>query len=162
MKISAQDEYGLRVLLQIARSDSQTGISIPQLMKVEGLSQSYVAKLTRALRLANLIQSTRGHKGGYVLARPAASITINEVFNALGGTLFEDGFSEPHSDMLSLCTNSIDCSINSLWKIVNFAMDRVLGRITLANLMRCDTEVNQSLKKILEEEFISLQQMSIQ
>ena len=64
MKINKQDEYGLRLLLRIARSADPEGLSIPALAEQEGLSQPYVAKLTRELRLGNLIKSTRGQKGG--------------------------------------------------------------------------------------------------
>jgi Rrf2 family iron-sulfur cluster assembly transcriptional regulator len=64
MKITAQDEYGIRILLRIARADAEEGMSIAQLSEAEGLSGSYVAKMTRALRLGGFISSTRGQKGG--------------------------------------------------------------------------------------------------
>ncbi|MEM9919812.1 MAG: Rrf2 family transcriptional regulator [Bacteroidota bacterium] len=156
MKISAQDEYGLRVLLRIARADKNEGITIPQLVEAEGLSQSYVAKLTRTLRIADLIQSSRGQKGGYTLSRPAAEITINHALKALGGTFFDNNFCGSHSGNLNLCTNSVDCSVRSLWKIIKFTLDQVLDRITLNDLLGCETKVSISLKKILEEKLPSI------
>jgi|GEM_PF-4525012 len=84
MKISSQDEYGLRILLRIGRADTEKGLSIPQLSELEGLSVAYVGKLTRILRLAGFIESTRGQKGGYILSKPVEEIKINDVLNALG------------------------------------------------------------------------------
>jgi Rrf2 family iron-sulfur cluster assembly transcriptional regulator len=57
MKITAQDEYGLRLLVRIAKCNDQSGLSIPQLSEAEGLSQPNVSKLTRILRMEGLINS---------------------------------------------------------------------------------------------------------
>ena len=51
MKITAQEEYGLRILIRIARCKDEEGMSIPQLSDAEGLSSHYAAKLTRLLRM---------------------------------------------------------------------------------------------------------------
>ena len=57
MKITAQEEFGLRVLIRIAGCKTESGMSIPQLSKTEGLTSHYVAKLTRILRMAGFINS---------------------------------------------------------------------------------------------------------
>src|SRR3954463_1064541 len=103
MKITAQEEYGLRILIRIARDAS--GMSIPQLSEAEGLSSHYVAKLTRILRMEGFINSTPGNKGGYILAMPAEKISINLVLKSLGGALFDKEFCGTHSGALRLCTN---------------------------------------------------------
>src|SRR3954451_18074212 len=107
MKITAQEEYGLRLLIRIAGCKTADGLSIPQLSAAEGLSGHYVAKLTRLLRMEGFINSTPGYKGGYVLAMPASEININSVLKALGGTLFDPSFCGSHAGNLKLCTNSI-------------------------------------------------------
>jgi len=149
MKISSQDEYGLRIILRIAQADKDLGLSIPQLSEQEGLSEPYVGKLTRTLRLAGLIQSNRGHKGGYVLAKPADKIKINEILEALGGKLFDTKFCGSHSGVGRLCTNSVDCSVRSLWKMVQFTLDNLLEKVTLSDLMNTESASNEQLKKIL-------------
>ncbi len=151
MKISSQDEYGLRILLQIARANKATGLSIPQLSELEGLSEPYVGKLTRTLRLADLVQSTRGQKGGYILARATDQIMISEVLEALGGKLFDAQFCGTHSGIGKLCTNSVDCSVRSLWKMMQFTLDNLLEKITLADLMNTETESNLKLAKLLAQ-----------
>ncbi len=149
MKINKQDEYGLRILLRIARADSEEGLSIPQLSELEGMSQPYVGKITRALRLGGLIQSTRGQKGGYVLAKRADQIIIKEVINALGGEIFPNGFCGSHSGQLKLCTNSIDCSVRSLWKMLQYTIDRVLENVTLQDLIGDEKQANSVLEEVL-------------
>src|SRR5215211_6547925 len=110
MKITAQEEYGLRILVRIARCRDNDGMSIPQLSEADGLSSHYVAKLTRILRMAGFINSTPGNKGGYVLAMPAKEISINKVLKTLGGQLFDNAFCGSHAGSMKLCTHSVDCS----------------------------------------------------
>jgi len=152
MKITAQDEYGLRILVRIAKCKDKTGLSIPQLSDAEGLSQPNVSKLTRMLRMEGLINSTKGHVGGYVLARPAADITVNDVLKALGGRLFDEQFCANHVGVLKLCTNSVDCSIRSLWTMVQSAIDKLLDKITLADLStNSEKEAASTFQGFLEE-----------
>lgn len=135
MKITAQEEYGIRILIRIARcGDEKTGLSIPQISEAEGLTPHYVAKLTRQLRLGGFVKSTPGQKGGYVLSRPTSEININQVLKNLGGALFDKEFCATHIGALNLCTNSVDCSARSLWKIIQFTLDQVLDKMTLADL----------------------------
>ncbi|MCB0630619.1 MAG: Rrf2 family transcriptional regulator [Saprospiraceae bacterium] len=154
MKISAQDEYGLRILLRIARSEPEEGLSIAQLSELEGLSNAYIAKLTRTLRLAGFISSTRGQKGGYVLAKPMDEIVIKDVLDALGGALFQEDFCQDYTGGLKLCTNSVDCSVRSLWQMVQMAVDRVLEKVTLEDLIGKEKDSISALRKLLDEHAI--------
>jgi Rrf2 family iron-sulfur cluster assembly transcriptional regulator len=151
MKISASDEYGLRILLQIARAHPEEGLSLSQLSELENISQAYAAKLTRSLRLAGFIQSMRGQRGGYVLALPMHEIKINHVLRAMGGVMYDEKFCGHHAGTLSLCTNSVDCSLRSLWSILQWNMDKLLDQISLKDLMKSEIQVNSSLSKMAED-----------
>jgi len=134
MKITAQEEYGIRILIRIAKCADESGLTIAQISEAEGLTPHYIAKLTRQLRLGGFLKSTPGQKGGYILSRPTSEININQVLKALGGALFDKDFCASHIGALNLCTNSVDCSARSLWKIIQFAVDQVLDKMTLADL----------------------------
>lgn len=155
MKITAQEEYGLRILIRIASCKDEEGMSIPQLSEAEGLSSHYVAKLTRLLRLEGFINSTPGNKGGYVLAKPAKEIVVRNILKALGGTMFDKDFCGLHAGTLKLCTNSVDCSARSLWKMVQFTVDRLLDKVTLHDLVNPENESAKILNGILEESLVS-------
>lgn len=133
MKFSAQEEYGLRCLLAIAsKGESMT---IPEISRNEGLSEPHVAKLLAALRKEEFITSTRGHSGGYALARPPEQIRVGHVLEALGGKLFEDDFCERHAGVRHVCTHSVACGIKALWATVQGAVDDVLRDVSLADLL---------------------------
>jgi Rrf2 family transcriptional regulator, iron-sulfur cluster assembly transcription factor len=155
MKITAQEEYGLRILIRIGSCKDKQGMSIPQLSEAEGLTSHYVAKLARILRMAEFINSTPGNKGGYILAKPAKDIIIRNVLEALGGVLFDKSFCGSHSGALKLCTNSVDCSARSLWQMVQFTVDQLLEKVTLHDLVNTEKESAGLLNYILEQSKIS-------
>ena len=136
MQLLAQEEYGLRCLLQVAGREGTKPLTIPEISQAEGLSAEYTGKLMRALRQSGLVVSTRGAGGGYLLSRPATEITPWDVIRGLGGSFFEDGFCETHPGKLRDCVHSPDCSIRSLWQRVESAVFDVLGSVTLADLAR--------------------------
>jgi Rrf2 family protein len=150
VKITAQEEYGLRILIRIAACRGETGLSIPQLSEAEGLSPFYVAKLTRILRLQGFINSTPGYKGGYVLATPAKKIIINTVLKALGGSLFDKEFCGLHAGNLKLCINTVDCSSRSLWQMVQYTIDQLLDQLTLDDLVNSENKSGENLRFLLK------------
>jgi Rrf2 family protein len=149
MKITAQEEYGLRILIRIAACRDNDGMSIPQLSEAEGLSSHYVAKLTRILRIEGFINSTPGNKGGYILAMPSKQIIINKVLKSLGGSLFDKEFCGSHAGTLKFCTNSVDCSSRSLWQMIQFIVDGFLDKVTLHDLVNSEKNSSNIFERLL-------------
>ncbi len=152
MKITAQEEYGLRILIRIGSCKDRDGMSIPQLSETEQLSQHYIAKLTRLLRMSNLIRSTPGNKGGYVLAKPAGEIVIKQVLEALGTPLDKE-FTDENGAVMRFCTSSVDCSSRSLWQMIQMTVNNLLERITLLDLVS-ENEASKTIFDALSPEFL--------
>ena len=151
MKFSSQEEYGLRCLLRIGKSKSPNGLTIPEISDLEGLSTANVGKLLRTLRIGGVIEAMRGQSGGYKLAKPAEEIIIGDVLAVLGGKLFEEDFCSSHTGLENICTNSIDCSIRSLWRTIQNVVDNVVLRMTLKDLLGKEEEVQILAKSYIEE-----------
>ena len=142
MKLSAQEEYGLRCLLRLARHQPGVSLTIGELSVEEGISTHYVAKLLRILRRGGFVRAARGQAGGYTLARPASQIVVGEALALLGGRLFEPAFCNEHAGSETLCTNTVDCSIRSLWRTVQLVVDQVLARTTLQDLVSDEQQMS--------------------
>ena len=134
MKLTSQEEYGLRCLLHVARLEAPGPITIPEISEHEGISTFYAAKLLRLLRRAGFLKSARGAVGGYELARPADQIYVSEVLEALGGRLFDEDFCREHAGHELSCSHSVDCSVRTLWRTIQLVVDQVLSRVTLKDL----------------------------
>ena len=140
MKLSAQEEYGLRCLIQVARQ-TEGGVTIPEISELEGISEAHAAKLLRILRRGGFIKSVRGQAGGYSLGRPARKIVLAEVLDVLGGRLFEKDFCQNHRGRHRVCKHASDCSLRILWGSLQVAVDQVLEKTTLQDLLRTETEM---------------------
>ena len=111
MKLSAQEEYGLRCLLQLARADREgESLTLSQIANQEGISSANAGKLMWILAKAGLVQSTRGTKGGYALARPADDIRLNQVIRVLEGEPAES-HCKSYAGVLEACIHTGDCGI---------------------------------------------------
>jgi Rrf2 family protein len=161
VKLTSQEEYGLRCLLQIARGGEACDLTIPVLSSLEGISRSYVAKLLRILRRGGYVKSARGQVGGYTLARPASEINVGEVLALLGGRLFDPDFCDRHVGLESVCANSDDCSIRSLWRGVQIVVDHLLSRTTLADLLRNEQETASWVSHLVKLSGVEIKSLEV-
>lgn len=136
MKFTAQEEYGLRYMLRIAKFYAvEKSLTIPEISRAEGISEHNTGKILRVLRIGGLLESSRGQIGGYTLTRPPGQINVKDILKVLGGRLFDDEFCNTHTGAMDICTNSIDCSVRSLWKLIQDSVDSVVSNMTLLDLM---------------------------
>ena len=149
MKVSAQEEYGLRCILQIARhqrSGRGNPLTLSEISREEGLTVSHVAKLIRTLRKAGLVKSVLGRTGGYSLSRASDAISVAEVLAALGGgRLYDTSYCDRHSGDLKVCTHMGDCSIRSLWGVLEDLLEKVLRRTMLSELISSEKTMHAVL-----------------
>jgi Rrf2 family protein len=142
MKLSAQEEYGLRCLLHLARRGADHSTTIPEIAAAEGLSVPNVAKLMRVLRIGGLVKSVRGQSGGYSLSRRAEDIPVLDALQVLGHSFFGPTFCERHSGRKNECTHMTDCSLRAMWHAIHAVVQQVLGRTTVAELLCSEAQVN--------------------
>jgi Rrf2 family protein len=144
LKLTAQEEYGLRCLLQVARrapAGSESPVAIRDVAEAEGLSFDYAAKLLRVLRQANLLDSERGACGGYRLAAPAERISLAEVMGVLDSPLYSPQFCGAHAGQKDACVHETGCSMRPLWRAIDAAVCKVLANMTLAELLQDEEQV---------------------
>lgn len=132
MKPTAQEEYGLRCLLYLARSPGFATIS--EIAEGEGLSVAYVAKLMRLLRQAGLVEASRGQSGGYRLASAPTEIRLSDVLGALGDRFYSPCLCERYAGQHDACVHLEDCSIRAVWAGLDRLIHGFLSRSTLADL----------------------------
>lgn len=140
MKLTSREEFGLRLLLQMARQPDAS-VTLADLSRLEGISQPNVAKLMRVLRRCGFVKSTRGKSGGYTLARRPDQVRVSEVLWAMGGRLYDAGFCDRHSGIVDACAHTGDCSIRPVLVQVQLAIDQVLGKLTLGALLCTEGEM---------------------
>ena len=148
MKLSAQEEYGLRCLLQLAKAEHKgESLTLSQIAGQEGISTANAGKLMWILTKAGLVQSTRGTKGGYVLAKPAAEIRLNQVIRVLEGEP-PQSHCKSYAGVLDACIHTGDCGIRPVIVELHQIVDNALAEITLSQLLGSEANVDAALHQI--------------
>ena len=138
---STKAEYGVRVMAHLAARDDHEPISLGSIAESEGLPLAYLEHLVQRLRRAGLVESRRGAHGGYSLARPAGSISMAEVVEALEGEIAPIECITSGADGTLVCAREGQpghdpCPTKLLWTRVQGSIVRTLGDMTLADLIR--------------------------
>jgi Rrf2 family transcriptional regulator, cysteine metabolism repressor len=141
MLFSTKAEYGIRVMVHLSRSHGDTPISLGSIAEAEGLPLAYLEHLAQRLRKAELVESRRGARGGYTLARPAEEITMAEVVQALEGEIAPVECLSEGPDGTLVCVRDGDpghtpCPTKLLWTRVQGSIVRTLREMTLDDLVQ--------------------------
>ncbi len=133
MKLSTRAEYGVRILVALARAEGDGPQSLTAMARSEKLPHAYLEQLVRDLRRAALVTATRGKAGGYQLSRPASEISLVEAVRALDGPLLEMPCAGP--DNLEVCDRPQDCSVHELFSRVHDSLEDTLSATSLADVV---------------------------
>ncbi len=147
MKISAQEEYGLRCLVQLANLPDGESLTLPQIAEREGISTANAGKLMWLLNKADFVTSTRGTKGGYSLSRPADTIRLNEIIKVLDEDVVQKHCGS-YTGVLDSCVHNGDCGIRSVITGLHEIVENALSRITLAQLVGNESSVDEMFHQI--------------
>ncbi|MHC4205627.1 MAG: RrF2 family transcriptional regulator [Planctomycetota bacterium] len=131
MKLSTRTRYAVRAIIELAQNDSKKPLQLKIIAQRQDISVKYLEQLMAVLRSAGFVRSIRGSKGGYVLAKAPKEIKLNDVMHRLEGTVATVECVENED----YCSRSADCAARYLWTQVEQAIDKVLGAITLQDLV---------------------------
>lgn len=134
MRITAQEEYGLRCILLLARAEEGDALTIPEISRREGISIPYVGKLMMRLKQAGLVQAVRGRNGGYRLASRPETLPLSAIFDVLGDPIYSLEHCRRRAREKGECVHDEDCTVRSMWKSFDGFISGVLHRVTLADL----------------------------
>ena len=139
MMFSTKAEYGIRVLVELAGRSGDSPVPLAEIAEANGLPLADLEHLVARLRKAGLVESRRGARGGYLLARSPDEITMAEVVEALEGSIAPIECISATADGTVVCSRELDpdhaCPTKLLWTRVRFSIVRTLQDTTLSELV---------------------------
>ena len=140
MMFSTRAEYGVRVMVELARRDQDAPVSLSDIADGDGMPLAYLEHLAARLRKAGLVESRRGARGGYLLARPAKDITMAEVVEALEGSIAPIECISEGADGHLVCSREAEtdhiCPTKLLWTRVRGSIVSTLQDTKLSDLVQ--------------------------
>jgi Rrf2 family protein len=144
MRVTTWTEYSLIISLHLARRGGARPVAARELAEIERLPGDYVEQILLRLRRAGLVESVRGARGGYYLAREPAHISVRDVMTACEHQTFEINC-ENHQVDGERCRPDGECSIRPVWQALQQRVDELLSSISLADLMKQESQVQEML-----------------
>jgi Rrf2 family protein len=144
MRVTTWTEYSLIITIHLARRKvaGEGPIAARELAEQERLPGDYVEQILLRLRRAGLVESVRGARGGYFLARTPAEISVRDVMAAAEHQTFETNCAH-HPVDAERCSPGSACSIRPVWFALQQRIDDLLANISLADLLKQEPEVRE-------------------
>jgi Rrf2 family transcriptional regulator, cysteine metabolism repressor len=134
IRFSTRGEYGLRMMMDLARHYGMGPESLAEIAKHEALPPAYLEQLVGGLRKAGLVTSRHGAHGGYELAHPPSNISVGQVMRVLEGPISPMVCATEGETEIS-CERQTYCSANLVWERVRDSVAQALDSLTLADLV---------------------------
>lgn len=127
MKLSVKSDYAARAVLGLAREyPSGAAVRADDLATEQGIPGNYLVQILIELKSAQIVRSVRGKEGGYLLARPPASITLGQVIRAIHGQIF---------DTPALSDVRCPTELRDAWRTLQTAVETAAERVTFQALL---------------------------
>ncbi len=131
-RLSTKGRYGARLMLDLACNFGKGPVLLKDIAERQEISLGYLEHLVPFLKTAGLVNSTRGARGGYTLARRPSRITLKEVLRVMEGP-----FSPAKCiDSPSVCRRVGSCVTREIWKELGETISDFLESITLKAMVK--------------------------
>jgi len=150
MKLSVRGEYALRALLVLGLKYGEAVVQIKTISREQNIPKRFLEQILNDLKLAGIVRSTRGVKGGYRLARRPEEITMAAIVRHVEGALAPVScVSERFYEKCS-CPDESRCAIRSVMKEVREAVVTIADRVTIAELCARWHKLNEEPKAAVD------------
>ena len=139
MRVTKWGECGLLCAVYLAhRAESEAAVGAPEIAESQAFDLQYTQQVLHRLKKGEIVESVRGPKGGYRLARPATDITLYQILLAAEGDTFEIicDYSpiHPSAEPPHQCADKEGCGLHHVWVELKEAINSILSQKTLAEL----------------------------
>ncbi|MBQ0005192.1 MAG: Rrf2 family transcriptional regulator [Clostridiales bacterium] len=135
MMVSTKGRYALIVMIDLAKNQGDSYVSLADIAERQNLSMKYLENVVSILNKGNMLQSLRGKKGGYRLARPVADYKMSELLSLTEGSLAPVECIK-NNDIS--CEKAASCMTLPLWVGLDRAIEEYLSKVTLEDVINGD------------------------
>ena len=133
MKLSSKGRYAVMAMADLAKNYVKNPTSLTEISLRQGISISYLEQLFLKLRKNNLVQSTRGPSGGYVLSKPPEEIKLLSIINAVDEKIKT---LKCRKESKRGCNHkSIKCITHNLWDDLEVHINKFFENNTLKDIL---------------------------
>jgi len=132
MKISTKGRYSLRMLLDLAEHRDEGYVTLKDIAERQNISKKYLEQIVTLFNSSGILHTSRGYKGGYMLAKDPAKCTVGQVLRLTEGNLCPVSCLE---DDTNHCERHTFCQALPVWEGLQHVINKYLDGITLQTIL---------------------------
>ena len=133
MKLSNKGRYAVQALADLARHNIEKPTNLTEISLRQGIPISFLEQIFFKLKKNNLVKSSRGPAGGYILSRSPAEINISSIIEAVDEQVKTLGCKKESKK--GCHGKSIKCITHDLWEDLEIHINNFLKRNTLKDIV---------------------------
>ena len=133
MKLTSKGRYAVMAMADLAKNYVKEPTSLTEISLRQGISISFLEQLFLKLRKNNLVQSTRGPSGGYILSKPPGEIKLLSIINAVDEKI--ETLKCIKESKRGCNHKSIKCITHTLWEDLEIYINKFFENNTLNDIL---------------------------
>lgn len=130
MKITRESDYAVRIVYYLSKKDEIVGAK--QISEETDITQRFALKILRKLCIAEILQSYKGHAGGYKLKKQPFEISLKDVIEAIEGVIAINSCLDEDIECNGI--SSCNCAMREAFSVANTALKQELEKQTFDKL----------------------------
>ena len=137
MKISTKGRYALRMLVDLAEHQNCGFVALKDIAERQNISKKYLEQIIPIFNKSDILKTTRGSQGGYMLSRSPDKYKVGEILRLTEGSLAP--VECLNQDPIE-CERSGECATLPIWQGLNKVINEYLDSITLQDILDQQSE----------------------
>jgi Rrf2 family protein len=151
LRLTTLSRYGTRAIFDIAYHSAGLPVQVKDISKRQKIPYRYLGQIFHGLKKANIVESVRGPRGGYVLAKDPKKITVGDIIKAMREHTYPVYCVDGETERSKECDRSEQCVTRLIWREAGEVITKFFYSVTISDL--CEKAIKIGVRRDMKHQF---------